>query len=135
MGTFSFILRLSGFIGLSVGFVVELYAALLRDPVLYGGAQSVPGWVGSIASVLLFGSLAVLFYGSVLDDIFKGWVDLVTLCAVGGQWGVPLGIYLTVITSAGSLAGLLIVVGYGLDVLAAIVVTITYLRRRGGTRG
>lgn len=135
MGTFSFILRLSGFTGLSVGFVVELYIALLRDPVLYGGAQSVPGWLSEIAPVLLFGSLAVLFYGNVLDDIFTGWVDLVTLCAVGGQWGVPLGTYLTVTTGAGSLAGLLTVVGYGLDVLAAVVVTITYLRRRGGTSG
>lgn len=132
MGTFSFVLRLSGFTGLSAGFVTQLYIALLRDPILYGGVQSVPGWMSEGAMALLLGSFAVLFYGAVLDDIFMGWVDLLTLCAIGGQWGVPLGMYLTVMTSAGSLAGLLTLVGYGFHVIAAVVVSITYLRRKGG---
>lgn len=132
MSRFPFILRLSGFTGLSAGFVAQLYIALLRDPILYGGAQPIPGWIGRIATTLLVGSLAVLFYGNVLDDIFKGWVDLVTLCAVGGQWGTPLGIYLSVTIGVGSTTGLLIVVGYSLQTLAAVVVAITYLRRRGG---
>ena len=132
MSRFSFILRLSGFIGLSAGFVAQLHIALLRDPILYGGAQPIPGWIGRIATALLVGSLAVLFYGDVLDAIFKGWVDLLTLCAIGGQWGVPLGLFLTATSGAGSLAGLLTVVGYGLHAVVGIVVSITYLRRKGG---
>ncbi len=128
MSRFSFVLRLSGFTGLSVGFVAQFYIALLRDPILYGGAQSIPGWLSEIATVLLFGSLAVLFYGAVLDDVFEGWVDLVTICAVGGQWGVPLGVFLST-TGAGSSAGLLVVVGYALHALAALAVAVTYLRR------
>lgn len=113
-------------------FVTEMYIALLRDPLLMGGAQSVPGWLGQIPMTLALGSLAVLFYGSVLDDVFKGWVDLLTLSAVGGQWGVPVGIYLTTVTDAGSPAGFLVVVGYGLSALAGFAVAATYLRRKGG---
>ena len=132
MSRFSFVLRLSGFAGLSVGFGVQLYIALLRDPVLYGGAQSIPGWLSQIPSPLLIASVAVLFYGAILDDVFKGWVDLLSLCAITGQWGVPLGIYLTTVTAAGSPAGFVTILGYGFNMLAAIVVTITYLRRKGG---
>lgn len=133
MSRFSFILRLSGFTGLAVGFVVESYTALLRDPILYGGAQSVPGWLGAIPTTLLVGSLAVLFYGTVLDDVFEGWVDLLAICAVGGQWAVPFGTYLVTTTGPGSPAGLLVVVGYVFQALAALAVAITYLRR-GRTR-
>lgn len=61
--------------------------------------------------------------------MFKGWVDLLTICAVGGQWGVPLGLYLTTTTGPGSPSGLLIVVGYVFQAFAALAVAITYLRR------
>ncbi|WP_237561233.1 hypothetical protein [Halococcus sediminicola] len=81
---------------------------------------------------LLGGSLAVLFYGTVLDDVFAGWVDLLTIAALGGQWGIPIGIYLGTIVGAGSPAGLLVVVGYAFHTLAALAVAVTFIRRGRG---
>ncbi|MDG5821808.1 hypothetical protein [Natronococcus sp. A-GB7] len=129
---FSYILRASGFVGLAAGFGIEFYIALLRDPILYEGAHSIPSWLSAISVPLLIGSVAVLIYGVVLNEIFKGWVDLVTICALGGQWGVPLGIYLSASTGAGNPIALLVPVGYGLHALAAIAVAVAYLRRGKG---
>ena len=135
MSRFTYILKASGFVGLVASFAVQLTIALLRDPILLDGAQSVPGWMSELILPLLGGSLAVLFYGTVLDEVFRGWVDLLTLAALGGQWGVPIGIYLGTIVGAGSPAGLLIVVGYAFHTLAALAVALTFVRRgRGGRR-
>ena len=129
MSRFSYVLRTSGFVGLVAGFAVQLTIALLRDPILLDGAQSVPGWMSSLVLPLLGGSLAVLFYGTVLDEVFAGWVDLLTIAALSGQWGVPVGIYLGTVIGAGSPAGLLIVVGYAFHTLAALAVALTFARR------
>lgn len=126
---FSHILRVSGFSGLSVGFGIEVYIALLRDPIIYGGSEPIPGWLSALSIPLLVGSLAVLFYGEVMNDVFHGWVDLVTLCALGGQWGVPAGIYLAATTGGGNPVALAIPIGYGFHTLAAGAVTVAYLRR------
>lgn len=132
MSSYSYALRVSGFFGLSGGFGMQLYLALLRDPIVYGGVQSTPGWLTQASMILLMGSLAVLFYGHILDSVFRGWVDLVMLCALGGQWATPLGIYLSATMAAGGPVGLLPLVGYGLHTLVALVVSITYLRRSWG---
>ena len=129
MSRFAYILRTSGFVGLVAGFAVQLNIALLRDPILLDGAQSVPGWMGDLVLPLLGGSLAVLFYGTVLDEVFTGWVDLLTIAALGGQWGVPLGVYLGTVVGAGSPTGLLVVVGYAFHTLAALAVALTFVRR------
>ena len=135
MSRFAYILRASGFVGLVTSFAVQLNIALLRDPILLDGAQSVPGWMSGLVLPLLGGSLAVLFYGTVLDEVFAGWVDLLTLAALGGQWGVPLGIYLGTVIGAGSPAGLLIVIGYAFHTLAALAVALTFVRRGRNERG
>ena len=129
MSRFAYILRASGFIGLVAGFALQLNIALLRDPILLDGTQSVPGWMSDLVLPLLGGSLAVLFYGAVLDEVFSGWVDLLTIAALGGQWGVPIGIYLGTIVGAGSPAGLLVVIGYAFHTLAALAVALTFVRR------
>lgn len=129
MSTFSYVLRISGFAGLTGGFGVQLYTALLRDPIIYSGTQLIPGWMSTVSSTLLIGSLAVLLYSHVLDTIFKGWIDLVAVCALGGQWGVPIGVYLSATLSQVALAGLVTLVGNVLHTLVAAVMTITYLRR------
>ena len=102
MSRFAYVLRASGFVGLVAGFAVQLVIAVLQDPILLEGAQTVPGWMSRLVLPLLGGSLAVLFYGTVLDDVFAGWVDLLTIAALGGQWGIPIGIYLGTIVGAGS---------------------------------
>lgn len=129
MSRFAYTLRASGFVGLVAGFAVQLNIALLRDPILLDGVQTVPGWMSRLVVPLLGGSLAVLFYGTVLDDVFAGWVDLLSIAALGGQWGVPVGIYLGTIVGAGSPAGLLVVVGYTFHTLAALAVAVTFIRR------
>ena len=129
MSRFAYILRASGFIGLVAGFALQLNIALLRDPILLDGTQSVPGWMSDLVLPLLGGSLAVLFYGAVLDEVFSGWVHLLTIAALGGQWGVPIGIYLGTIVGAGSPAGLLVVIGYAFHTLAALAVALTFVRR------
>ena len=133
MSRFAYILRASGFVGLVAGFGVQLNIALLRDPILLSGAQSVPGWMNELVFPLIGGSLAVLFYGTVLDEVFKGWVDLLTIGALGGQWGVPIGIYLSYGQGMVSTTGLVIVAGYALHTLAAAAVALTFLRRGRGT--
>ena len=129
MSRYAYILRASGFVGLVAGFAVQLNIALLRDPILLEGTQSVPGWMSDLVLPLLGGSLAVLFYGTVLDEVFAGWVDLLTIAALGGQWGVPIGICLGTVVGAGSPAGLLIVIGYAFHTLAALAVALTFVRR------
>ncbi len=132
MSRFAYVLRASGFVGLVAGFAVQLVIAVLQDPILLEGAQTVPGWMSRLVLPLLGGSLAVLFYGTVLDDVFAGWVDLLTIAALGGQWGIPIGIYLGTIVGAGSPAGLLVVVGYAFHTLAALAVAVTFIRRGRG---
>jgi hypothetical protein len=132
MSRFAYVIRASGFVGLVVGFAVQLNIALLRDPILLDGAQTVPGWMNRVILPLIGGSLAVLFYSTVLDEVFTGWVDLLTIAALGGQWGVPSGIYLGTIVGAGTPAGLLIVVGYAFHTLAALAVAVTFIRRGRG---
>lgn len=135
MSRFAYVLKASGFVGLVAGFAVQLNIALLQDPILLDGAQSVPGWMSRLVLPLLGGSLAVLFYGTVLDEVFAGWVDLLAIAALGGQWGVPVGIYLGTVVGAGSPAGLLIVVGYAFHTLAASAVALAFVRRgRSGSR-
>ncbi|ELY40850.1 hypothetical protein C497_02167 [Halalkalicoccus jeotgali B3] len=80
--------------------------------------------------MLLIGSLAVLFYSQVLDEAIAGWKDLVTLCAIGGQWGTPLGVYLSATVTATTLLDLLTLFGHMLHVFAAVGVSIAYLRHR-----
>lgn len=128
MSDFSYALRVSGLIGLTIGFGVQLYTAVLQDPIIYREAQLIPGWLSTVSTTLLIGSLAVLVYGQMIDEVVMGWIDLVALCAIGGQWATPIGVYLSATLTAGTPAGLLTLVGYALHALVAGVMSIAYAR-------
>ncbi|WP_273838581.1 hypothetical protein [Halococcus sp. PRR34] len=125
---FTNVLSLSGYAGLAVGLILEAYRLYLVDSAI--GMGSAPEWVTLGGSSLLVGSIVALQYARVLDDVFEGWLDLVVLCLVIGQWGVLVSSYLdATIGGAGSPYGFLIIACAGLYALVAVPIVINYARR------
>ncbi|EMA51058.1 hypothetical protein [Halococcus salifodinae] len=125
---FTNVLSLSGYAGLAVGLILEAYRLYLVDSAI--GMGSAPEWVTLGGSSLLVGSIVALQYTRVLDDVFEGWLDLVVLCLVIGQWGVLVSSYLdATIGGAGSPYGFLIIACAGLYALVAVPIAINYARR------
>lgn len=119
---------MSGLAGVSAGFALVAYEFLLADDFLYGGVQTAPGWLETVQIMLLLGSIAVLVYASMVDEVFRGWLDVVTGLAVIAQWGLPASLYLDGIGGPGNVFGLLVVVCAAAHVLVGIVFTINYGR-------
>lgn len=125
---FANVLSLSGYGGIAVGLCVEFYRLYLLDSVL--GVGSAPPWLESSRFALLAGSLVVLMYTNIIDDVFEKWLDLVVLCILVGQWGVPLGYYLdATIGGAGSPYDFMVIICAGIYALVALVMAINYARR------
>lgn len=126
---YAHLLVFSGFLGIAAGLGLELYRLTLIDHVL--GTGVAPYWVASARFTLLAGSLVVLLYGLVLDDLFKGWLDIVVISALIGQWGLPLSIYLDT-TNGGlpSLYGFFGLACAGLFVSVGFATALNYGRRK-----
>ena len=125
---FANVLSLSGYVGLAVGFSLEFYRLYLLDSAL--GVGSTPEWLALSRFSLLIGSVVVLVYARALDDVFEGWLDLVILCLLAGQWGVPAWAYVdSTIGGPGSPYGFLIIACAGLYALVAIITAVNYARR------
>lgn len=126
--TFADVLGLSGFAGLAAGFALEGYRVLAVDPVLGSGVE--PHWVTPARFALLATSMMVLVYSAVLDDLFRGWVDVVLLCAFAGQWGIPLFLYLdATATGLTTLYSFLVLACTGLFAALSVAVAVNYVRR------
>lgn len=126
---FAHSLALSGLLGVGVAAAIVVYQALLNDPVLLGGRQVVPAWTTTAFAMLLGGSLAVLVYATVLDELFHGWFDVVTGSAVLAQWGVPASFYLSGLPEVGISASFFVAVFAVLQALVALAFVGNYLRR------
>lgn len=125
---FANLLSLSGYVGLAVGLTLEAYRLYLVDSAI--GMGSAPEWVALSRFSLVVGSVVVLQYARVIDDVFEGWLDLVVLCLVIGQWGVAVSSFLdATVGGAGSSYGFFIIVCAGLYALVAVFVAINYVRR------
>lgn len=126
---FAHLLVVSGLLGIAAASSVAVYQALLADPVLLDGQQRVPDWTAGVFATLLGGSLAVLFYALVLDDVLEGWFDVVTGAAVLAQWGLPVGRLLTRSGASSGPAAILVLASGVLHMLVALAVLGNYLRR------
>lgn len=125
---FANLLSLSGYVGLAVGLTLEAYRLYLVDSAI--GMGSAPEWVTLSRFSLVVGSIVVLWFARVLDDVFEAWLDLVVLCLVIGQWGVPVSAYLdTTIGGPGTPYGFFVIACAGLYALVAVSVAINYGRR------
>jgi hypothetical protein len=125
---FASLLALSGYVGLAVALFLNAYRLYLVDSAI--GMGSAPEWVTLGGSSLLVGSIVVLLYARVLDEIFEGWMDLVVLCLVAGQWGVALWSYVdAMVGGPGSPYGFFVIAAAGLYALVAVVAAVNYLRR------
>lgn len=126
---FAHLLFVSGLLGIAAATSVAVYQALLADPVLLDGQQRVPGWTATVFAKLLGGSLAVLFYALLVDDVLEGWFDVVAGAAILAQWGLPIGLYLTRSGPSSGPAAILVLASGVLHVLVALAVLVNYLRR------
>lgn len=125
---FAQVLGLSGFLGLAAGLGLESYRLVALDQVF--GTGAVPAWLETVRFAILAGSLVVVVYAMVLDELFHGWLDVVTICALLGQWGVPLSLYLDARTvSAANPFGLFGLICAGLFVAVGTAVVVNYARR------
>lgn len=126
--TLANLLSLSGYVGLAVGLGLESYRLYLVDSIL--GTGSAPSWLISSRLSLIVGSVVVLLYARVLDDLFENWLDLVILCMLIGQWGVPIWSYVdATMTGPSSPTGLFIVVSAGIYTFIAAITAINFARR------
>lgn len=126
--TFANFLSLSGYVGLAVGLTLECYRLYLVDSAI--GIGSAPGWLAVSRFSLIVGSVVVLLYARVLDDVFEGWLDIVVGCLVIGQWGVTVWSYVdATVGGPGSPYGFLVIASAGLYALVAVVTALNYLRR------
>lgn len=125
---FANLLSLSGYVGLAVGLCLEAYRLYLVDSAI--GMGSAPHWVVLGRSSLVVGSVVVLLYARVLDDVFEGWLDIVVGCLLVGQWGVAVWSYVDVMVGGpGSPYDFFVIASAGLYALVAVVVAVNYLRR------
>lgn len=125
---FANVLALSGYVGLAVGLCLKAYRLYLVDSAV--GVGSAPEWVTLGGSSLLVGSIVVLLYARVLDDVFEGWLDVIVIGLIAGQWGVAVSSYLdATVGGPGSPYGFFVIAAAGLYALVAVVVTVNYLRR------
>jgi hypothetical protein len=131
---FANVLALSGYVGLAVALCLEAYRLYLVDSAI--GMGSAPEWVTLGGSSLLVGSIVVLLYARVLDEVFTGWLDLVVIGLIAGQWGVAIASYLdATIGGPGSPYGFFVIAAAGLYALVAVAAAINYLRRCWPTIG
>lgn len=126
---FAHVLTLSGLLGIIVAMGVLTYQMALQDPVLFGGRTVPPTWTTIVFTTLLGGSIAVLFYSVVLDEVLHGWYDILTIAALLGQWGIPVGIYLSRNTGSSNLTGFIVILSSVLAVLSAVAMFGNYVRR------
>jgi len=124
-------LGLSGFAGLSVGLIIGLYQTVLADPMLFGGAQTVPRWLIGVHVHYIGLSLIVLFYSSYIDELFESYKSLVAVGAILGQWGVPTLLLLVIVTGIGPL-GIGILVSAIFEIAVVLSFTVNYARRGFG---
>jgi hypothetical protein len=125
---FANVLALSGYVGLAVALCLEAYRLYLVDSAI--GVGSAPEWVTLGGSSLLVGSVVVLLYARVLDEVFKGWLDLVVIGLIAGQWGVAVSTYLdATVGGPGSPYGFFVIAAGGLYALVAVAAAVNYLRR------
>ena len=120
-------LLVSGFAGLASGFALELYRQLLLDPVLFG-AQQPADWVPPARLLLLFGSVAVLFYAGTVSNIDERWRDTFVSGALFAQWGAPVILALATLLGPASPAGFLSLVLIALHVVVASVAAASHVR-------
>lgn len=125
--TYARLLAASGFLGVATSFGLRLTEELLLDPIVYGVSRP-PDWIEPIALALFVGSLAVVLYTLVLDDLFAGWGDVVAGGGLLAQWGLPVGMLLVAEQLAGPHVRLLVHASALLHALVALVVAVTVLR-------
>ena len=131
---FANVLALSGYVGLAVGLCLEAYRLYLVDSAI--GMGSAPEWVTLSGSSLLVGSIVVLLYARVLDEVFAGWLDIAVIGLLAGQWGVALASYLdATVGGPGSPYGFFVIAAAGLYALVAVAAALNYLRRCWPTIG
>lgn len=125
---FAHLLIFSGFMGLAVGFGLELYRLALLDQVL--GTGVAPDWLRAARFTLLVGSIAVVLFGLYLDVLFDGWLDVVVIGLLIGQWGLPISHYLeTAHGGPGNLYGFVGLASAACFACAGIVFGLNYARR------
>lgn len=91
--TYARLLAASGFLGIAGSFGLRLMEELLLDPII-GGVVRPPEWIEPISVALFAGSVVVVCYALILDDVFAGWGDFVATGALLAQWGLPVGMLL-----------------------------------------
>lgn len=121
------VLAASGFLGVAGSFGLRLTEELLRDPIVYGVSRP-PEWIDPIGLALFSGSVAVVLYALVLDDLFAGWGDVVAVAALLAQWGLPVGTLLVAEQLSSPYLQLLVHASALLHVLVAFVVSVNVLR-------
>lgn len=125
---FANILTLSGYLGLAAGLCLEFYRLYLLDSVL--GIGRTPPGLETSRFALLAGSVAILMYARIFDDVFHKWVDLAVLCLLIGQWGVPIWTYIDMtVGGPGSPFGFFTVVSAGIFAIVGVLIAINYTRR------
>ncbi|SEH15526.1 hypothetical protein SAMN04487967_2120 [Natronorubrum sediminis] len=121
-----YLMRVSGLAGLAAWFAMELYAQLVRDPVLYGGQSVPPEFLEAAQQSLLVGSIVVVVYGQILTqgsaDSEPGWLRSL---AIGVQWGIPTLIALDAIVGGVSNLGFLVLVSLLAGVIAILGIITT----------
>lgn len=127
--TYARLLAASGFLGIAGSFGLRLTEELLLDPIVAGVSRP-PDWIEPIAFALFAGSVAVVLYAMVLDDIFAGWGDFVAAAGLLAQWGLPVGMLLVAEQLSSPYLQLLVHASALLHVLVAFVVSINVVTAR-----
>lgn len=118
------LLAASGFLGVAWSFGLRMIEELHLDPIIAGVARP-PEWIDPVAFALFAGSVAVVLYAMVLDDLFHGWGDLVAVAALLAQWGLPAGMLLVAEQLSSPHLQLLVHASALLHVLVAFVFAVT----------
>lgn len=115
------LLAASGFLGVAGSFGLRLTAELLLDPIL-GGVSRPPDWIEPVSLALFAGSVVVVLYALLLDDVFPGWGDVLAAAALLAQWGLPVGMLLVAEQFSSPYLQLVVHASAVLHVLVAAVV-------------
>lgn len=126
---FAHTLTLSGILGIAAAMCVITYQMALQDPVIFGGGSVPPAWTTTVFTTLLGGSIVTIFYSTIIDEVLQGWFDIVTITALLGQWGIPVGLYLSRNASSSSLLGFIVILSSMMAVLTATTIFANYARR------
>lgn len=126
---FAHILTLSGILGIAAAMAVVTYQMALQDPVIFGGRSVPPAWTTTVFTTLLGGSIITIVYSTLIDEVLRGWFDIVTITAIIGQWGIPVGLYLSRDAGSNSLLGFSVILSSVLAVLTALAIFGNYARR------